>query len=176
MKNKIKLDKEEKIRKWINMQFVIVKRFTPVINTGLLVVLNSLTLYYYIEHREIHPYIAVPIIALSLGAGIWLISVIYYRVALMHRGEKFAEIFFDPYQVSHFRPFEEILYRYMWLRIMGCQSALLSDDEAIREEAKQKMDESIKLFTKWIELGYIPKEDYPKHLLHFYKTSVERRL
>lgn len=164
------VDEKERFRKFLNMQYVKMKRMAAVGSLVLLAVNLSFTIYPYVQHRDIHPYLGVPIIFIFIVLLIWLCAHVYVQKLEMYRTESLADKIFNPYTVYQIGPFEEMKYRNMELPIMKSLCDVLNGDE------KKEMEEYVKRVEKWLELGYIPKEDFPEHLKKYYITNKERRL
>ena len=168
---KKKVVKEEQIRRFLNLQYVKIKRTAAVGSLVMLILNLSFTMYPFIEHRDIHPYFAIPLIFLAVFFLVWLASHIYVKKFEMYRTESVAEKVYNPYAVYAIGPFEEMKYRYMDLVIMETLYDLLPEGEK-----KQKLKDQIKTVREWCDLGYIPKKDFPKHLKKYYITDKENRL
>lgn len=164
------VDEKERFRKFLNMQYVKMKRMAAVGSLVLLAVNLSFTIYPYVEHRDIHPYLGVPIIFVIIVLLIWLAAHIYVQKLEMYRTESLADKIFNPYTIYQIGPFEEMKYRNMELPIMKSLCKGLKGDE------KKEMEEYVKRVEKWLELGYIPKDDFPEHLKKYYITKKENRL
>lgn len=171
-------DEKEKIRRFLNLQYVKMKRMAAVGSLFLLAVNLSFVVYPYIEFRLPvsimgipRAWIGVPLLLLFIVLLIWLGSHIYLRVFEMYRTETSADITYNPYTVYAITPFEEMLYTYFSIPTLEGVVTLLPDGPE-----KDKLVEKLEKFRKWIKLGYIPKEDFPVHLQKFYITNKENRL
>ena len=173
------MDGKEKIRKFINMQYVKMKRMASVGGLILLAINLSLTIYPFVEFRfpeyilGILPraWIGVPLIFLLIIFLIWVGAHIYTNKMEMYRTEFLAEKILNPYTVYAIGPFEEMLYRTMTIPTL--EAAYMSMPEGKEKEGVKK---SLDMAKKWVELGYIPKKDFPQHLKKYYITNKERRL
>lgn len=176
--SKIWKDEGEVIRKFVNEQYVKLKRVAAVGSLVLLGVNLSLSVYPYVSHRfpeylfGIVPstWIAIPVVFIVLMTLLWLCAHIYVKKMEMYRTEFRAEMMFNPYAVYALRPWEEMYFSHTFLPIM---ETLI---ELSKGEQKEKLEKNIKKFKNWLELGYIPKKDFPKHLKKFYITKKEQRL
>ena len=161
----------DKIRRFINMQYVKIKR-TAAVGSMVILALNlSFSIYPYIEHRNIHPYIAIPSLFIAVVFLLWLAAHIYVKKLEMYKTEFLAERVLNPYGVYAIGPFEEMKYRNMDLIIMQNLYELRPDGKQ-----KQELQNQIKRVTHWCDIGYIPKKDFPKHLQKYYLTKNETRL
>jgi hypothetical protein len=163
--------KTERIRRFINLQYVKIKRTAAVGSLVMLILNLSFTMYPFIEHRDIHPYAAIPLLFFSIFFLVWIAAHIYVRKMEMYRTEFLAERILNPYSVYAIGPFEEMKYRNMELVMMEALYDLLPEGEK-----KQRLREQIDQVQKWVDLGYIPKRDFPKHLKKYYITKIESRL
>ena len=69
----------DKIRRFINMQYVKIKR-TAAVGSMVILALNlSFSIYPFIKHRNIHPYIAIPFIFIAVVFILWLAAHIYVK-------------------------------------------------------------------------------------------------
>lgn len=167
----MKIDKKEKIRKFINMQYVKIKR-TAAVGSLLILTLNlSFSIYPFISHRDIHPYIAIPLIFSIVIFIIWIAAEIYVKRMEMYRTEFLAERILNPYSIYAIGPFEEMKYRNMEIPIMEALSTLIPEGNE-----KNHFENHLHKVKKWCDLGYIPKDDFPNHLKQYYITKTENRL
>ena len=185
-------DKNEKIRKIINMQYVKMKHLSSVGSLVLLTLNLSFVLYPYVEHRLPETiwsipkaWIGIPTLFLITLLLVWSVAHFYVKKIEMYRTERRADVMFNPYQVYAFQPFWEMWWRDVYIPQMKSQLSVLktlyrnekNHDEKNRLESDIKyMDSEIKKVQNWLELGYIPKKDFPEHLKKYYLTKKETRL
>ena len=156
---------------WFNLQIVKIKK-TAAIGSVVLLVLNlSLNIYPLVEHRNFHPYFMIPLIFLTTLFIVWLGSHLYIRILGMYKEEALAEKVYNPYNVYAIGPFEEMTYYAIYLPLMEACYHLLPTGEQ-----KEKLKEQIETFKHWLELGFIPKEDFPEHLKKYYIVENPKRL
>ena len=165
------IKKDERIRRFINLQYIKLKRVAAVGSLVMLILNLSFTVYPFIEHRGVHPYLAVPLIFMFVFMIMWLAAHIYVKKLEMYRTEWVAEKMYNPYAVYAIGPFEEMKYRNFDLVIMETLYDLLPEGDK-----KQQLKEQISKVKNWCELGYIPKKDFPNHLKRYYITKKENRL
>ncbi len=165
------IDKKERIRKFLNMQYVKIKRLAAVGSLIILTLNLSFSIYPFISHRGIHPYLAIPLIFSIVILIIWLTAEIYVKKFEMYRTEFLAERILNPYSVYAIGPFEEMKYRNMEIPIMDALSKIMPEGKE-----KDDFNETLNNVKKWCDLGYIPKKDFPKHLKKYYITETENRL
>ena len=161
----------DRFKKFINMQYVKMKRTAAVGSLFILALNLSFSIYPFIEHRDIHPYVAIPLVFISVVFFLWLAAHFYVKKLEMYKTESLADRIFNPYSVYAIGPFEEMKYRNIDLVIMKYLFELLP-------EGKQKQDlkDQIDKVTHWCDLGYIPKKEFPQHLRKYYITNNEMRL
>jgi len=185
-------DSDEKIRNFINFQYVKMKKMAGVASLLLLAINLSFTIYPFIEHRFgeyvfgiPRAWITIPILFIFITFLILLGAHFYIKILEMYRTEAKANMTYNPYQVYAFQPFWEMWWRDVYIPQMKSQLSVLKTlyrneknyDEKNRLESDIKyMDSEIKKVQNWLELGYIPKEDFPKHLKKYYLTDKEQRL
>jgi hypothetical protein len=165
------LSGDERLRKFVNLQFVKLKR-TAAVGSLMILTLNlSFIIYPYIEHRGVHPYIAIPTVFFSVILLFWLISHIYVKKMEMYRTEFLAEKILNPYSVYAIGPFEEMKYMNIDIVLLETLYELLPEGQK-----KVALKEHIHKVKNWCRLGYIPKNDFPDHLKKYYLTKTEARL
>ena len=165
------IDKKEGIRKFINMQYVKIKRMAAVGSLIILTLNLSFSIYPFISHRGIHPYVAIPLIFSIVILFIWIAAEIYVKRMEMYRTEFLAERILNPYSIYAIGPFEEMKYRNMEIPIMEALSTIIP-----KGNGKKAFDSNLQKVKKWCDLGYIPKEDFPNHLKQYYITKTQKRL
>jgi len=186
-------DESERLRKFINIQYVKMKQMAAVGSLLLLAVNLSFVIYPYIEHRfpeyifTIIPraWIGVLIIFMFIVFLIWIIAHLYVKKMEMYRTEHRAMIMFNPYQVYAFQPFWEMWWRDVYIPQMRSQLSTLKSLFRIEKEENEKkqlqkdidyLGVEIKKVQEWLDLGFIPKKDFPNHLKPYYITKKEQRL
>jgi hypothetical protein len=163
--------KEERFRRFLNLQYVKIKR-TAAVGSLIMLILNlSFTMYPFIEHRGVHPYFAIPLVFLILFLLVWMAAHLYVKKLEMYRTESIAEKVYNPYAVYAIGPFEEMKYRNFDIVVMETLYDILPDGSK-----KQQLGEQIKKVKRWCDLGYIPKKEFPQHLKKYYITKKESRL
>ena len=173
------MDETEKVRKFINVQYVKMKQLSAVGSLILLAINLSFVVYPYIEHRFNEfvfgfiprAWIGVPLVFLIIIFLIWLGAHFYIKKMEMYRTEKRAEMMFNPYQVYAIQPFQEMWFGHIYLPTMKGIVDLLPEGNE-----KEEMRKEYEMVKNWIEKGFIPKEDFPAHLKKFYITKKEQRL
>jgi len=193
------MDDNEKIRNFVNMQYVKMKRMAAIGSLLLLAVNLSFTIYPYVSHRFNNYVFGIPSAWFGVTSIfflvvfiIWLGSHVYTTTMEMYRSEKKAEIILNPYQVYAFQPFWEMWWRDIYIPQMKAQLVTLKYLKSIEEKKNKEnydtiqyhnitneinyLESEIKKVENWLDLGYIPKEDFPKHLKKYYITKKQRRL
>jgi len=185
-------DENERIRRIINIQYVKIKRLAAIGSLLLLAINLSFTMYPYIEFRFPEytlgiprAYVGVPIIFILIMFIIWVCSHIYTNTMEMYRTESLANIIYNPYQVYAFQPFWEMWWRDVYVPQMKSQVTVLKNlykketDEEEKEYLQKEikfLDSEVEKIKNWLDLGFIPKKDFPKHLKKYYITNKEKRL
>jgi len=165
-------DADEKLRGFINLQYIKIKKVAAVGSMLLLTVNLSLTIFLYFEHRNIHPYIGIPIIFFIVMLVLWFLAHIYVRKMEMYRTEQAAEVLYNPYAVYAFAPFQEMTYSHSMVPVMKALLKLLPEDSKEYKDLKFNMER----FEEWCKTGYIPKKDFPDNLKKYYITDKQQRL
>jgi hypothetical protein len=135
------------------------------VSLGLLVVNQALLVAQIVAWRGFDPWLIVPTVALGLFAlaifaswAIWVLGDGYHH-------ETAAQVSHSPVQVYAPNPWQIVLWR--TFRLPKAR-ALASIAEG---EAREELQEAIERWERWIELGYIPRDEYPPDLLHHYLAS-----
>lgn len=138
----------------------------PVVNTGLLVLTLSLTAARFVYWRGGPLWAWVVGCVVLVAVGIVSFAHLWTNQFDMVRAARRASAIHDPCQVYQMHPYE----RAIWINVtipqlraqMGiCEAVGAPFSAAILKDTIEKM-------KKWEALGYIPREDYPAHLLHYY--------
>lgn len=165
------MDSKEKVRGWINYQLAKLRRIANLGSLFLLVFTNSILIAGYLEQRDVHPYVAIPLVFFSFSLLIWYVSHLYVAKFEMYRTEKLAEKILDPYAVYGMLPYEEMWFREIYIPQQECFIELLP-----KGKQKEKMVEHLNRIKVWVEKGIIPKSHFPEHLKKYYLTDKEHRL
>lgn len=171
-----KIDKDERIRRWINLQYIKVKNLAAVGSIILLAFNLALSLYPFMQFRfpayvfSVIPtaWLFVSLIFVILMLIIWFSAHIYVKVFEMYRTEKSAEMKYNPYAVYAFTPFQEAWFRNYHLPILKSISKAYPDDKELKE--------TVTKIEKWLLIGYIPKDEFPADLQDYYLTDIQRRV
>ena len=182
----VMFDQDETIRKFINMQYVKMKHLSAVGSLVLLTLNLSFVLYPYVEHRfpmiffGVLPrvWVGIPIIFFVTLFFVWCVAHFYVKKLEMYRTEKRADIMFNPYQVYAFQPFWEMWWRDVYIPQMKTQLSLLKSLHRKGDSLGDisYLESEIRKIENWLDLGYIPKKDFPEHLRKYYITKKETRL
>lgn len=162
---------EERVRRFFNMQIQKLKRVASIGSLILLVFNLSLLIYPYIEHRNVHPYLAIPTIFVLISLLILLLAHAYLKWLDMYRTEQETERYFNPYAVYAFQPWDEMVYRYIHIPMLEAVYHMQPEGNY-----KRDLEQLIKKLYRWVNKGYIPKEDFPDHLKKYYITNRQARL
>lgn len=173
---KRKLDKDERVRGFINLQYIKVKSLAAVGSIILLAFNLALSLYPFMEFRfpeyffGVIPsaWLFVSVIFIFIMLIIWLLSHVYVKVFEMYRTEKSAEMTLNPYAVYAFSPFQEAWFRNYHLVILKALSKQFPDNKELQE--------TVEKVERWLSIGYIPKDEFPADLMKYYITDIQRRV
>lgn len=166
------VDKEEKFRRFVNLQYIKLKKVAAVGSMIMLSINLSLTIFLYMEERDIHPYIGIPLVFFAVMFILWGLAHIYVKKMEMYRTEQMAEVTYNPYSVYALAPFEEMMQSHSIVPMMRALLKLLPDDC----EEHKNLKEMLGKFESWCKNGVIPKEDFPPDLRRYYLTDKEGRL
>lgn len=148
------------MKTWMNKQLFKFQQVFPISTLILLIINLSLQIYGQLEYRNLPFYQTTFSIMLVLFLCVWGFAHIYNDYFEMYKHKKLVEVtLYNPYQVYAFSPFEEVVWRTIYIPML--------------EEIGSKNVDKIK---RWLDLGYIPKEDFPDHLKKYYLTKKPGRL
>lgn len=166
-------DDTERFRRFINMQYVKMRRVAAIGSLVLLAINVSFTVYPFLTGIYLFEksYIGIPVIFLTIILVIWLMAHIYVNKMEMYRTEQLAEVTLNPYAIYAITPIQEMHFRTKDLPLMRSLREILPDGEQ-----KIELEKSIKQVEGWVERGYIPKKEFPEHLERYYITKKENRL
>jgi hypothetical protein len=165
-------DSDEKFRRFVNLQYIKIKKVAAVGSMVLLAINLSLTIFLYMEERDIHPYVGIPVIFTIVMFILWGLAHIYVKKMEMYRTEQMAEVTYNPYAVYAFAPFQEMIYSHYAVPMQKALLRLLPKDSEEYKELKELSEK----FEGWCKSGFIPKEDFPPDLRRYYLTEREGRL
>lgn len=138
--------------------------------------MQSLTLtlvaYDFVAWRGIHPYIAIPaifLLTLSLILG-W--GYIFVEKLGLFRAKKAGMVSMDPVQVYAFNPFQEMMLVHWHIPLM---ESSVKVGESMGLDMHQERD-ALERVKNWASEGFIPRKDFPEHLLKFYRGTEGHRL
>lgn len=160
------VDEDENLRHWVMRQIEKLRRVAAIGSLALLTINLALSVYPYIEHRNIHPYLGITIVALLIAFGLMIAAHIWNNKLEMYRGEMKARMTYNPFAVYALQPYEEMWNRICFIPIM----------EYLATGDKEKLSENLEKMQEWVERGYIPKKHFPEHLKKYYITDKEQRL
>jgi len=165
-------DDKEKFRRFVNLQYIKLKKVAAVGSMIMLSINLSLTIFLYLGHRNIHPYVGIPLVFVGVLMVLWFLAHIYVRKMEMYRTEQAAEVTYNPYSVYAISPFQEMIYSYSAVPMMKALLKILPEDSKEYEDLKNHLEK----FENWCKLGYIPKDDFPEELRRYYLTNKQQRL
>ena len=163
---KYKLDKDEKIRTYFIRQIVKVQRVAGIGSLVLLTINLSLAAYPYVAWRGVNPYFGIICIFMFVIFMVCFLAHIWMNWLEMYRGEAATKVSYNPYQVYTLSPYEEMWFRLWFIPVM----------EHMIDGDKEKLSSNLVKVKEWVEKGYIPKKQFPEHLLKYYITKKEGRL
>lgn len=131
---------------------------------GLLIATLSLTMARFVYWRGGYLWIWVAGCALLTVLGIVIFAHVWTNKFDMVRAARRASAIHDPCQVYQMHPYE----RAIWLNVTIPQLVLQAQVAAKLGLDTSHISTVIGKMRKWEALGYIPREDYPEHLLHYY--------
>lgn len=135
------------------------------IGMPVMLVLNlAVSLFSYLQWRNIHPYVGISSLTVVMMCLYWSIAHIVVKKGETFKSKARAAVKYNPYSVWALSPLQWMLMNHIWAPIL----------EGTKETKEQQAQ--VNMVKNWLKLGYIPKEDFPENLKGFYITKGERRL
>lgn len=151
-------------RSVIATQLDRVAKVGPIVNLVLLIATLSLTFARFVYWRGGPLWFWVAGTALLIVAGILLFAHIWTNKLDMVRASRRASAIHDPCQVYQIHPYERVI----WLTVTIPQLVLQAQIAAKLGLDTSEISAAIGKMRRWEELGFIPRDEYPPHLLHYY--------
>ena len=164
-----------KLRRFVMIQFAKMQKVYMPASLMLLILTNSLLFIPYFENRNIHPYVSVCFISLSLFLLLLIIAHVYVRKLGMNQFQHCADIKLNPFAVNHLSSLDEMRWRTFYIPSMTTQYKILeylNENDSYLPVLKQEINK----IKRWVDLGYIPPDDAPDHLKDLFKSIMEMRL
>ena len=137
-----------------------------VVNTALLSLNLSLIITPFISWRGGPAWMWVLGTLIVVSSGIFIFSHIWTQKMDMVRALRKASAMHDAPQVYQIVPLERVIWIHVIIPQMEAQAAVCRAVGAVTEA--EKMEQKVKQAKRWESLGFIPREEYPEHLLHYY--------
>lgn len=154
------------LRSALATQLDRVMKVGPVVNTGLLVLTLSLTAARFVYWRGGPLWAWVVGCVVLVALGIVGFAHLWTNQFDMVRAARRASAIHDPCQVYQMHPYERAIWLNVTIPQMEAQAAICEHVGATKH-AEELLTVAGRM-KKWEALGYIPREDYPAHLLHYY--------
>lgn len=154
-----------KIRWAIQRQVYRLQKVAAPVSLLLLILNLALTLTGLIAWRGLHPYAIVALSVTVLAVLVLGFANFYVLVLRMHVAERRAIVDHDPVQVYAFLPFQAALTLNNQVPMMRALAKQTGDEELSR--AADRVE-------KWAKGGFIPRDEYPPELAHYYRTGGGR--
>lgn len=127
----------------------------------------SLTLTEHVAWRGGAPELWATGLALALVVAVVLLANLWTTKLDMVRGLRSAGVIHDPMQVYQFTPREVALWRVTVLQEMKWKLAM-GRKQGLPEAELASLSDAIRRFEAWIDLGYIPRDEFPSEYLGHY--------
>jgi len=148
------------LKRWGSRQY---KKIGMVAAVGSVVLLGlnlSISIFDSMQSPPLHPYVLIPLFFIGVMVCIWLFSVLYVDVLRMNAYEQWQEMLLKPFNVNLFTVFQLTWWREVYIPMLR----------------KLELDEQADRLEKWLDLGYIPKEDFPEELRKYVVMEEEYKL
>jgi hypothetical protein len=154
--------------------YVRVDKARGPIMLGLLAGNQAILIYNLIAWRGVSLYLAVPAILTLLAIAVVLFARFWIDVLSTYKNQVRAETALNPKQIYQIPPFQEMAWRHLHIPRMRSHARLLhhAGESYLSEEVDREADR----LNRWVDLGYIPRDDFPEHLLHHYLADEGERL
>lgn len=146
-------------------QYIRIDKTKGILTIGLLIANLSLT-FWGLLGWDYNAYLGVPMIMLLLGilgiifANVWVDGFQFYK------NERRAKVSLNPTEVYQMNPFQIMIWSAIYRPQMWALYHILYEHS--QDKLADDMLVFIRQLEKWIELRYIPKEDFPEDLKHHY--------
>ena len=141
-----------------------VMKVGPVVNLALLIATLSLTFARFVYWRGGPLWAWVAGTGVAVAVAILLFAHIWTNKLDMVRASRRASAIHDPCQVYQIHPYE----RAIWLNVTIPQLVLQAQIAAKLGLDTSEISAVIGKMRRWEALGYIPRDEYPEHLLQYY--------
>lgn len=140
------------------------QQFSAIGMPFMLVMNLAISVFGYIQWRGFHPYVGISILTFVMMFIYWSVAHIVVKKGETFKSKARATTKYNPYSVWALSPLQWMLMKHIWFPIL----------QRTAETSEEKTE--VTMVEKWLELGYLPKKDFPDHLKEFYITKGERRL
>jgi len=135
------------------------------IGMPLMLVMNlAVSIFAYVQWRDVHPYIGIPLLTFIIMLIYWGTAHLVVRKGETYKSRARAMTKYSPYAVWAIAPFQWMLMKYMWFPVL----------ERTAETDEEKAE--VRMVKNWMDIGYIPRKDFPDNLKEFYIAKEEERL
>ena len=93
-------------KRFFNLQLIKLKKFAAVGSLLLLVLNFTFTIYPYVEHRGIHPYMGISVTFVFMCIIVLFAAHVYIRILGMYIAEASADISYSPTATWAIAPFQ----------------------------------------------------------------------
>lgn len=138
------------------------------VSLGLLTVNQALLIAQTVAWRGLDPWIVVPTVAFTLFT---LAVAVSYAIWVLGDGfhhETAAQVDHNPIQVNTWNPFQKIEHAKLRIPKLRALAAVAENHDP---KAAAELREAIDRWERWVDLGYIPRDEYPEELLHHYLSK-----
>ena len=153
--------KLSRFRDFVFEQIEKIQQFSGIGTPVMLILTFTFTAFTYIEHRNVHPYLGIPLIFLGIFLVYWSIAHTVVRKGGTYISRSRAAIKYNQFSVWEIPPFQWMMMRYIWIPVL--ERTANTDDEK----------KELGMVLRWMDLGFIPKDDFPDKLKHFYMADNE---
>lgn len=152
------------IKHFLFEQLEKLQQFSAIGMPAMLVINLAISVFNLIKWRGISPYVGISILTFSIMFIYWSMAHLIVKKGETYRSKARAAIKFNPYSIWAISPIQWMLMKHIWVPVLKKQA------ETKEEKAEVAMVEN------WMEIGYIPKKDFPDNLKKFYMPKKEKRL
>ena len=142
-----------------------------VVNTALLILNLSLLLTQFMEWRGGSVWLWVVGSALVVTLVIFWFAHVWTNSMDMVRALRRASAIHDPCQVYQLAPWERAVWINVLIPQLECQIAVANAVGA--RDSAANLQRQVEKMRRWESLGYIPRDEYPRHLLKYYWQTDE---
>lgn len=153
--------KEETLLNYLFRHLYRIQVLSPIYTVFGIIITITFGVWNLISHRDIHPYIGLPIVFFLIV--LFVLSLSYYLIDIrqIQWNQKRAEFTYNPVLNKALTPFQSMF-------ILGIYQPIM---EYLVDEDKERLQQQLEIVKRWSDKGFISIDDVPGNLRKFYKLK-----